>query len=284
MGKLEGVLDDGWTRLEEGDLDRARKAADQALRLDSSSAEAHTLLGAVLAADGDSDQALGSFRNGGTYAASSELENRGVSLVARWDVNEVLAFKSITADRRLDWSGTRDADNTPLLILHTNYTSESKQFSQELQALLDSERLDGVVGLYYFDEDSFDRLLVPLGNPGTSYDTQRVSMDAEAHAADDQSRREAIEARNQADAIIYQVEKAFTENKAKLGAADVSRLESALDAAKQAVKGDDVSAIRSATTELQRAAHAMAETLYKSPAASPQADGDVKDGEVVDAA
>jgi iron complex outermembrane receptor protein len=43
--------------------------------------------------------------------------------------------------------------------------------------------VDGVVGAYYFDEDSFDRLLVPLGNPGTSYDTQRVSMDATARAA-----------------------------------------------------------------------------------------------------
>ena len=132
---------------------------------------------------GNDAQALGSFRNGGTYPASSELENRGVSLVARWDVNETLAFKSITADRRLDWSGTRDADNTPLLILHTNYTSESKQFSQELQALIDSKRLNGVLGLYYFDEDSFDRLIVPLGNPGTSYDTQRVSLGAQARAA-----------------------------------------------------------------------------------------------------
>ncbi len=58
-------------------------------------------------------------------------------MVARWDINETLAFKSITADRRLEWTGTRDADNTPLLILHTNYTSESEQFSQELQALID---------------------------------------------------------------------------------------------------------------------------------------------------
>jgi len=132
---------------------------------------------------GNDAQALGPFENGGTYPASSTLENRGVSLVARWDVNDVFAVKSITADRRLEWTGTRDADNTPLLILHTNYTSKSDQLSQELQALVDSERLDGVFGVYYFDEDSFDRLLVPLGNPGTSYDTQRVSMDATARAA-----------------------------------------------------------------------------------------------------
>ncbi len=132
---------------------------------------------------GNDAQALGSFTNGGTYPASSTLENRGLSLVARWDVSDVFALKSITADRRLNWTGTRDADNTPLLILHTNYTSESEQFSQELQALVDGDRIDGVFGLFYFDEDSFDRLLVPLGNPGTSYDTQRVAMNATARAA-----------------------------------------------------------------------------------------------------
>ena len=132
---------------------------------------------------GNDAQALGNFKNGGTYPASSTLENRGASLVANWQVNETWSLKSITADRRLEWTGSRDADNTPLLILHTNYTSESEQFSQELQAVVDSERLDGVVGLFYFDEDSHDRLLVPLGNPGTSYDTQRVAMSNEAQAA-----------------------------------------------------------------------------------------------------
>ncbi len=132
---------------------------------------------------GNDAQALGPFENGGTYPASSTLENRGVSLVADWDVNDTLTFRSITADRALQWTGTRDADNTPLLILHTNYDSKSDQFSQELQAVISTSRVDGVVGLYYFDEDSFDRLLVPLGNPGTSYDTQRVAMDVKAKAA-----------------------------------------------------------------------------------------------------
>jgi iron complex outermembrane receptor protein len=132
---------------------------------------------------GNDAQALGKYRNGGTYPASSTLENSGLSLVAQWDVSDNLSFKSITADRNLKWTGTRDADNTPLLILHTNYDSKSDQFSEELQAVVTTSRVDGVVGLFYFDEDSFDRLLVPLGNPGTSYDTQRVSMDSKAKAA-----------------------------------------------------------------------------------------------------
>ncbi len=132
---------------------------------------------------GNDAQALGPFTNGGTYPASSTLKNAGASLVAQWRISDMLSLKSITADRSLRWTGTRDADNTPLLILHTNYNSKSDQFSEELQAVISASRVDGVVGLYYFDEDSFDRLLVPLGNPGTSYDTQRVSMDATAKAA-----------------------------------------------------------------------------------------------------
>lgn len=132
---------------------------------------------------GNDAQAMGPFTNGGTAAASSSTRNRGLSLVASWDITDTLSLKSITATRRLDWEGSRDADNTPLLVLHTQYDSNSEQFSQELQAIVDSERLDGVFGLYYFDEDSFDRVIVQLSNPGTSYDTQRVSLGSKARAA-----------------------------------------------------------------------------------------------------
>ena len=114
--------------------------------------------------------------------------------------------------------------------------------------------------------------------------------DAEANAAGDKTRREAIDARNQADALIYSVEKTFIENKSKLGAAETGRIDAALEAAKQAVKGEDVAAIHSATTELQQASHAMAEALYKAnqgsgggPRTPQDHSPDVKEGEVVDA-
>ncbi|MFO7325380.1 MAG: TonB-dependent receptor [Pseudomonadota bacterium] len=132
---------------------------------------------------GNDAQYMGPFTNGGTAPAFSELRNRGGSLVANWQVNDRWAVKSITADRTLRWRGARDADNTPILVLHTNYSSKSEQFSQELQASYDGERLHGVVGLYYFEEDSFDRVLVAISNPGTSYDTQRVSLGTRAKAA-----------------------------------------------------------------------------------------------------
>ncbi len=131
---------------------------------------------------GNNAQALGTSTNGGTFPAASSLENYGASLVAEWEVNAALTLKSITSGRHLEWAGSRDADNTPLLILHTNYASESDQFSQEFQASVDLDHLQGVIGAYYFDESTFDRVLVYLGNPGTSFDTQRVNLDAEAWA------------------------------------------------------------------------------------------------------
>jgi molecular chaperone DnaK len=148
---------------------------------------------------------------------------------------------------------------------------------------------NGIVSVKAVDKATGKEQAITIsGASGLSKDeVDRMVKDAEAHASDDQARREVIEARNQADALTYQVEKTFTENKAKLGAADVNRIEAAIEAAKQAAKGDDVKAIRTTTTELQQASHAMAEALYQASGSRPKApaDGsDIKDGEVVDAA
>jgi molecular chaperone DnaK len=161
---------------------------------------------------------------------------------------------------------------------------------------------NGIVSVKAVDKATGKEQAITIsGASGLSKDeVDRMVKDAESHAADDQSRRETIDARNQADALIYQVEKTLGESRAKLGAAETGRVEAALEAAKQAVKGDDVNVIRSATTELQQASHAMAEALYQAsgsrhqapgsrpqaPGSGPQASGDdnVKDGEVVDAA
>jgi molecular chaperone DnaK len=121
-------------------------------------------------------------------------------------------------------------------------------------------------------------------------DVDRMVKDAAAHAADDQSRRETIDARNQVDALVYSVEKTLVESRTRLDAALVSRVESALEAARTAVKGDDKDTITRAGAELQQASHAMAEALYQvqggsqaSPGGAAQGDPGVKDAEVVDA-
>jgi molecular chaperone DnaK len=128
------------------------------------------------------------------------------------------------------------------------------------------------------------------GSSGLNKDeVSRMVKDAEAHAADDKARRELIDARNQADSLAYSVEKTIGENRDRLPAADVSRVESAIAAVREAAKGEDLNAIRTASDELQKASHAIAEQLYKQHQQGsghrPQAseDEDVKEGEVVDA-
>ena len=70
-------------------------------------------------------------------------------------------------------------------------------------------------------------------------DVDRMVKDAEAHAAEDKSRRELIDARNQADSLAYSVEKTVNENRDRLPATDVSRVESAIAAVREAAKGDE---------------------------------------------
>jgi molecular chaperone DnaK len=126
------------------------------------------------------------------------------------------------------------------------------------------------------------------GSSGLKKDeVDRMVKDAEAHAADDKDRRETIDARNQVDALVYAVEKTLAESRGRLDAALIGRVESALEAARAAVKGDDKDAITRAGDELQQASHAMAEALYKAQAdaasAGPGQTGGVKDADVVDA-
>jgi molecular chaperone DnaK len=120
-------------------------------------------------------------------------------------------------------------------------------------------------------------------------DVERMVKDAEAHAAEDKSRRELIDARNMADSLAYSVEKTVNENRDRLSAADVSRIESDITTLREAARGDSLDAIRRASDDLQKASHALAEQLYKQSeanaanAASAKKDDDVKEGEVVDA-
>jgi molecular chaperone DnaK len=120
-------------------------------------------------------------------------------------------------------------------------------------------------------------------------DVDRMVKDAEAHASEDKTRRELIDARNHADSLTYSVEKTVNENRDRLPAADISRIENAVAALREAATGDDLAAIHRANDDLQKASHAMAEQLYKQSeanaanAASAKKDDAVKEGEVVDA-
>jgi len=118
-------------------------------------------------------------------------------------------------------------------------------------------------------------------------EVDRMVKDAQAHESEDKARRDVIDARNQADALAYQVEKTIAENRDKLPFGDLSKIEAAIAEVRRAVQGDDLAAITRASEELQRASHAMAEQLYKGSQSSQSSQSsqgsNVKDAEVVDA-
>ena len=110
-------------------------------------------------------QNAGPFANNGTFPLESSLKNWGVSGHLEYDVSEHVTLKSITAYRELDWIGIRDADNTPLTILHTSYDSSGWQFSQEVQAIYHDDNLDVVLGAFYFEDETDDTVRVELNTP-----------------------------------------------------------------------------------------------------------------------
>jgi molecular chaperone DnaK len=129
------------------------------------------------------------------------------------------------------------------------------------------------------------------GSSGLSTsDVERMVKDAEAHAAEDKERRELIDARNQADALAYSAEKTVSDNRDRLPADEVSRIDAAIASVRAAAAQDDLDAIRRASDALQKASHAMAEQLYKNAQANAahaashdNQHDDVREGEVVDA-
>ncbi len=92
---------------------------------------------------------------------------------------------------------------------------------------------------------------------------QRMQTDAEAHAEEDRRRLELVESRNQAEQLCYHVEKLIKENESELSEADRAPLEKAVEKTREAAKGENIEAMKSAIGELEQASHAFSKTLYE---------------------
>jgi molecular chaperone DnaK len=97
----------------------------------------------------------------------------------------------------------------------------------------------------------------------------RLVKEADAHQEEDKKKRDMIEARNQADTLIYSVEKNIKEFGDKIEASEKEKIEEAISKLKNAMEGDDLTAIQSAQEELTQASHKLAEAMY-AKAASQQ--------------
>ncbi len=109
-------------------------------------------------------------------------------------------------------------------------------------------------------------------------DIQKMVNDAESHAAEDKKRRELVEARNQADALAHSTEKAMGEHGDKVSPEEKTAIEAAIAALKDAVKGDDVDAIKEKTNTLAQASMKLGEAMYKAQQAGNAASDAAADG------
>jgi molecular chaperone DnaK len=94
-------------------------------------------------------------------------------------------------------------------------------------------------------------------------EVDKMAKDAEGHAADDRKQRDTIEARNRADAMVYNVEKTLKEHRSKVGEAEAKEIEAALEETKKAMADNDPARINSAVDRLTTASHKLAEAMYK---------------------
>ncbi len=97
---------------------------------------------------------------------------------------------------------------------------------------------------------------------------QQLVKDAESHAEEDKKKREVAEARNTADGLVYTTEKSLAEFSSKVDPAVKKDVEDALAKVKKAMEGTDAEAIKSATDELTKASHKLAEMIYAQAASS----------------
>jgi len=102
-------------------------------------------------------------------------------------------------------------------------------------------------------------------------EVEKMRRDAESHAEEDKQRREEVETRNEADNAVYRTEKMLKENADKISGDDKSKIENAVNALKDALKGSDAGAIKSASEKLNEVSQAVWQEVYKAAAAKAQA-------------
>ncbi|MCS7034707.1 MAG: Hsp70 family protein, partial [Phycisphaerae bacterium] len=140
---------------------------------------------------------------------------------------------------------------------------------------------------------------VSIQNSGglSKEEIERMKRDAEAHEAEDRKRREAIDAKNQAEHLIYTTEKALREHGDKVAADVRANIESAINNLKDAIKSEDTERIRRSMDNLHQASMKLGEAMYAqqkgaggASGAAPEAQSDratasgkKKDEDVIDA-
>ncbi len=151
---------------------------------------------------------------------------------------------------------------------------------------------NGIVNVHAKDKGTGREQQIRIQASGglSEADIQRMVKDAEQHASEDKKRRAFVEAKNQAEALVHQTEKSLKDYGEKVSASDKSAIENALSDLKEALKGEDVSAIQAKAQSLAQVSMKLGEAMYQAQQPGGQSGGDTggaasgeKKDDVVDA-
>ncbi len=163
-------------------------------------------------------------------------------------------------------------DNKTLGLFHLDGIAPARRGVPQIEVTFDIDA-NGIVNVSAKDlgTGKEQHITITSSTNMSKEDVEKAVKEAEQYASEDKARREAVDARNNADQLVYQCEKTMEELGDKIDAADKTDLQAKLDALKEALKGEDIEAIKSKQEELTKAFYAVSEKVYK--ASAPQDGG-----------
>ena len=158
-------------------------------------------------------------------------------------------------------------DNKTLGMFHLDGIAPARRGVPQIEVTFDIDA-NGIVNVSAKDlgTGKEQHITITSNTNMSKEDVEKAVREAEQYASEDKARREAVDARNNADQLVYQCEKTMEELGDKIDAADKTDLQAKLDALKEALKGDDMEAIKAKQEELTKAFYAVSEKVYKANA------------------
>ncbi len=163
-------------------------------------------------------------------------------------------------------------DNKTLGVFHLDGIASAPRGVPQIEVTFDIDA-NGIVHVSAKDlgTGKENNITITSNTNMSKDDIDKAVKEAEEYAAEDKKRREAVDIRNNADQMIYTTEKTLTDLGDKITEDEKNKINTAKDALKEAVKGEDIELIKAKQEELQKELYAVSEKLYKAAAEAQQA-------------
>ena len=186
-------------------------------------------------------------------------------------------------------------DNKTLGVFHLDGIAPAPRGVPQIEVTFDIDA-NGIVNVSAKDlgTGKEQHITITASTNMSKEDIDRAVKEAEQFAAEDKKRREEVDIRNNADQMVYQCEKTLTDMGDKLEESEKSAVQAKIDETKEALKGDDIEKIKTASEGLQQEIYKISEKVYKAAqeaaaagqgadqGAAPGAEGNVYDADYTD--